>query len=276
MTRILSKHLPGKGETRIVLTVDDVLLRNEWVDDVPTISLDEMKPEEDLAVPNMLEDLNIDATLFVCGRTAELFPDVIKKLSENFEIAAHGYRHENFHLLKEPEKRRRTRLSMELIEKCINKRVFGWRSPGLHIDTSLYKSLEDTHILWCSDIEIPLFFRYTPFTYFGKVELPIAIIDLKLYNKGLSLAKVRQHLLSLLDRGGNVFTIIIHPWVQLRNRERLKVLRDFLETAQSSEKVRLSSGLGVYKQFILRENSAYATTLSAVSGLWKRLSSPKL
>jgi len=136
--------------------------------------------------------------------------------------------------------------------------------------------LEDTHILWCSDIEIPLFLRYTPFTYYGKVELPIAIIDLKLFNKGLSMAKVRQHLLSLLDRGGNVFTIIIHPWVQLRKRERLEVLRDFLEVAQSKERVRFCTGLDVYKQFILRGNSTYTTALSAVSDLWKRVSSPKL
>jgi len=274
VTLILSELQPVEPlGTRVALTVDDVFLRNEWTDGIPTVGSSKIKPEGDLDLLGILEDMHVNATLFVCGIIAELFPDRLKEVAKrDFEIAAHGYRHENFQLLEQSEQRRRIELSLQLLEDCTGKRILGWRAPGLHANASTYKALEDTHVLYCSNIELPLFVRHVPFMYRGKVELPITVVDLRLYQSGFSPAKVRQKLLSTLHQQHETITLVVHPWVQLQNAERLRVLKDFLEAALSMEGVEFSNGFDVCRRFLSHGPSLYGMTLSAISNLWKRMS----
>src|SRR3989344_7460269 len=44
---------------------------------------------------DILEEKKISATLNVCGRVVETFPDLFKKFSENHELSSHTYNHEN-------------------------------------------------------------------------------------------------------------------------------------------------------------------------------------
>jgi peptidoglycan/xylan/chitin deacetylase (PgdA/CDA1 family) len=262
-----------RPETQILLTVDDVFLRKEWTDGIETISSNKIRPEEDLQVLDMLELMDTNATLFVCGIVAKLFPERLKELARrDFEIAAHGYRHENFRMLTEHEQERRIELSQRLLESCTDRKVRGWRSPGLHASTTLYRRMKKGHIKWCSNIEIPLFFKHVPFQYYGMVELPIAIIDLKMYESSFSPAKVRQKLLESLNQHHSILTLVIHPWAQLRKPERLQTFRDFLEEACSTEGVTFRNGSYVYEQFVSHGISAYGSALSTVLGLWKRVS----
>lgn len=264
-----SKH----PQTQLVLTVDDIFLRNEWVSNVPVLSSKEIRPEEDLRVLEVFEDLHVDATVFVSGIIAELFPEMLHDLAKKgFEIAAHGYRHENFLLLEESERMERLRKAVDLLEKHINGKVVGWRSPGLHADPSLYRLLGKTNVLWCSDIELPLRLKHTPFMYYEKVEIPIASVDLNLYRNGFSPERVKRKWLSCLDQRGGLLTLVIHPWVQLCKEERLRKLKGFLELAQSKEDVTICTGFDVYKQFMSDRRSVYGSALSVVSSLWKRFS----
>ncbi len=258
-------------KTKVVLTFDDVFLRSEWVDDVPTISKEKLKPEEDLRIIEILEQPGIKATFFVSGVAAELFPNLLSRLScKGFEIAAHGNRHENFALLDESQVRLRVEESLRLVEKCVGERVLGWRSPGLHVSTNLYRALKNTHIQWCSDIELPPRVVHVPFVYRGKVEVPIASIDLKLYGSGFSPKKVCRSWLSSLDKKNGIFSVVIHPWFQLLDEKRVQSLRTFLEIASSREDVTFCIGSDVFKEYVRQGPSIYGATLSTVSSVWKR------
>lgn len=272
MTQILFESKSDRPKT-LVLTVDDVFLRNEWTDGIEAISSNKIRPEEDSDVLDMLELMDTNATLFVCGIVAELFPDRLKELARRkFEIAAHGYRHENFRMLTKLEQERRIELSKRLLESCISKKVLGWRSPGLHASITSYRMMKNSNIRWCSNVEVPLFFKHVPFQYYGVVELPIAIIDLKLYGASFSPAKVYQKLLASLNQHHGIFTLVIHPWAQLVKPERLQALRDFLEEARSREEVTFRNGSYVYEQFVSEGASVYGSALSTVLSLWKRIS----
>ena len=272
MIQILFESKTDNPETQVVLTVDDVFLRNEWTDGIETISSDKIRPEEDSCVLDMLELTDTNATLFVCGIIAELFPEKLKALARKFEIASHGYRHEDFRLLAEPERKVRIELSKRLLESCISKKVVGWRSPGLQTGIALYRMIENSNIRWCSNVEVPLFFKHVPFQYHGVVELPIAMIDLKLYEASSSPAKVYQKLLARLNQHHGILTLVIHPWAQLLKRERLQALTNFLEEARSKEGVTFRNGSYVCEQFVSAGASVYGSALSAVLGLWKRIS----
>jgi len=263
----------SKPQTLIFLSVDDFLLRNEWAGDVPAVSSKEIKPEQDFRILDLFEDFDVRATFFIPAIIAELFPDRVRDVANRgFEVAAHGYRHENLTFLEEADRRQVITRSVKMLEKCINKNVLGWRSPGLHIDDSLYRVLKETHVEWCSNIELPLSLKHVPFMFKGKTELPISSIDLKLYGSGLSPARVCDRWLASLRKGHAVFTLVLHPWVQLNELERLNGLRLFLEKAVTMEKVRFCSGSEIYDCFVLRGSSVYGTVLSSVSNLWKRFS----
>jgi len=271
--RTLSEANTDPPETQIVLTVDDIFLRNEWTDGVETVSSSKVRPEEDFRVLDILDQMGTDATLFVCGIVAELFPERLKELARRkFEIAAHGYRHENFLMLSEAEQKRRIELAKRLLEGCTDKKVLGWRSPGLQTSTALYRMMENAGIRWCSNVEVPLFFNNVPFHYYGMVELPISIIDLKLYENNISPAKVLQKLLANLNRHHIILNLAIHPWSQLLKPERLQALRHFLEEAQAMEGVSFRNGSYIYQQFVSGGHSAYGSLLSTALGLWKRIS----
>jgi peptidoglycan/xylan/chitin deacetylase (PgdA/CDA1 family) len=271
--QILFEAKSSSLETQVVVTIDDVFLRNEWTDGIETVSSNKIKPEEDFQVLDILELMNTDATLFVCGIVAELFPERLKELARRkFEIAAHGYRHENFLMLSEAEQKRRMELAKRLLEGCIDKKVLGWRSPGLQTSAALYRMMENAGIRWCSNVEVPLFFNNVPFQYYGMVELPISIIDLKLYESNISPAKVLQKLLANLNRHHIILNLVIHPWSQLRKPERLQALRHFLEEAHAMEGVSFRNGSYIYQQFVSGGPSIYGSLLSTALGLWKRIS----
>jgi peptidoglycan/xylan/chitin deacetylase (PgdA/CDA1 family) len=263
----------SRPQTLVFLSVDDFLLRNEWAGNVPVVSSKDVKPEEDFRILDLFEDLDISATLFIPGKVAELFPNKLQEVADKgFEIAAHGYLHENLSLLKYIERKQRILRSVDLLEKCVKKEVLGWRSPGLHIDDNLYKILENTHVQWCSNIELPLRFKHVPFMYKGKMELPITSIDLKLYESGFSPENVCHKWLSILERNNEIVTIVIHPWVQLKSDRRMSSLKQFLEAAASRENLRICSGSDIYRQYALQERSIYGSALSAIARLWKRFS----
>jgi peptidoglycan/xylan/chitin deacetylase (PgdA/CDA1 family) len=263
----------SRPQTLVFLSVDDFLLRNEWAGDVPVVFSKDIKPEEDFRVLDLFEDLDISATVFIPGKVAELFPKKLQEVAEKgFEVAAHGYLHENLSLLEEVERKQRILRSVDLLEKCVRKEVLGWRSPGLHIDDSLYKILENTHVQWCSNIELPLRFKHVPFMYKGKMELPIASIDLKLYESGFSPEKVRDKWSSILERNSRIVAIVIHPWVQLKSDERMNSLKQFLEAATSKENVKICAGSDIYEQYALQKRSIYGSALSVITRLWKRFS----
>ena len=259
--------------TQVLLSVDDFFLRNEWAGDVPVVSTEEIKPEQDLRVLDMFENFEVHATFFIPGIIADLFPEAVHSVTNRgFEVAAHGFRHENLSSLRENARRQLILKSVGVLEKCANKNVLGWRSPGLHIDNGLFRALKDTHIEWCSNVELPSGLRHVPFVFRGKTELPISSVDLKAFRGDISPDRICRKWLASLQKGNAIFTLVLHPWFQLSKPERFSSLKLFLEKAVTLENVKFSSGSEIYERFVSQGGSVYGNILSVASNLWKHFS----
>nr|HID58728.1 polysaccharide deacetylase [Desulfobacterales bacterium] len=85
-----------------------------------------------------LEAHNIKATFFTPGFTADLYPDLIKRIaSEGHELANHGYFHENPTDFMEDRRRERDvlRRGNDTLERYCGVRPVGYRSPGWDLNT---------------------------------------------------------------------------------------------------------------------------------------------
>ena len=84
-------------------------------------------------VPRILEMLakqEVRATFFVPGYTAELYPDSIKRISdEGHEIGVHGYLHEKVSDLDSIQEEAALVKTCNILEKLTGKRPVGYRSP---------------------------------------------------------------------------------------------------------------------------------------------------
>lgn len=79
---------------------------------------------------DMLDEFHIKAAFFVPGRTAKVYPEKIKEVTERgHEISCHGYEYENFSLLSYEEQRIRISKAVDAIEKACGKRPVGFRAP---------------------------------------------------------------------------------------------------------------------------------------------------
>lgn len=71
------------------------------------------------------------ATFFCLGWIAKKFPEVIKKIDScGFEIASHSYRHQLAYEQSPEEFSEDLRLSLDIIEQCIGKKIITYRVPG--------------------------------------------------------------------------------------------------------------------------------------------------
>jgi len=90
----------------------------------------------------ILEKYSIKSTFFVTSYIAQKFPEVIKKLSKDNEIASHGHIHKKYYKINESEKKG-IENSKLLLEKITGKEVIGFRAPMLYTNLKLYKTLNE-------------------------------------------------------------------------------------------------------------------------------------
>lgn len=81
----------------------------------------------------LLEENNIKATFFVVGWIAKRYPDIVKRISENFEIGSHTMTHELVGSLNKKEFYNEVYSSVSLIEDLTSKKVIAFRAPGFSI-----------------------------------------------------------------------------------------------------------------------------------------------
>lgn len=110
------------------------------VEDWSQSTWDRNLPITDRAVRNtrrllrLLREENVQATMFVLGKLAERFPEVVKEIhSDGHEVACHGHGHLEVGL-QSPEKfLDDVRRSKDLLEQIIGKPVKGYRAPDFSI-----------------------------------------------------------------------------------------------------------------------------------------------
>ena len=80
-----------------------------------------------------LEKYNHKATFFVVGALAKQYPDLIRKISEKYEVGSHSMNHGLVYKMEKKEFRTDLLDSIHTIEDIIGKKVRCYRAPGLSI-----------------------------------------------------------------------------------------------------------------------------------------------
>lgn len=133
-----------------VITID--------VEDWPQSTWDRSLPITERAVNNtrrvlrLLREIEVRATMFVLGKLAERFPQVIKEIqADGHEVACHGHGHLEIGRQSPKEFLADVRRSKDLLEQIIGMQVRGYRAPDFSI-------VHDT--LWALDVLAEAGFEY--------------------------------------------------------------------------------------------------------------------
>jgi len=128
------------------------------VEDWPQSTWDRNLPITERSVINthrllqILREARVRATMFVLGKLAESFPDVVRQIHlEGHEVASHGYGH--FEVFKQSRKEFEAdvRRSKDILESIIGVQVKGYRAPDFSITRES---------LWALDVLADAGFRY--------------------------------------------------------------------------------------------------------------------
>ena len=85
-------------------------------------------------VLELLDRADIRATMFVLGKLAEQFPEVVREIhGAGHEVACHGYGHLEVFKQKPEDFRKDIRKSKDLLEQTCGMRVLGYRAPDFSI-----------------------------------------------------------------------------------------------------------------------------------------------
>ena len=89
----------------------------------------------------LMKRLRIPATFFVTGEVAEKYPTVVRSLSDQYEVACHGYHHESLQKL-DPQKISLIKRAKKVIEEVTTREIIGFRAPYLRVSPELFDILK--------------------------------------------------------------------------------------------------------------------------------------
>jgi polysaccharide deacetylase family protein (PEP-CTERM system associated) len=119
------------------------------VEDWPQSTWDRALPITERAAVNtrkllrLLEEAGVRATMFVLGKFAETFPEVVQEIqSRGHEVASHGYGHVEVFKQSRKEFADDVRRSKDLLEHIIGEPVQGYRAPDFSITQDTLWALE--------------------------------------------------------------------------------------------------------------------------------------
>ena len=128
------------------------------VEDWPQSTLDRDLPITERAAVNtrrilsLLREAGVCATMFVLGKFAESFPNVVREIqAEGHEIACHGYGHVEIFKQSRQEFAKDVRRSKDLLEQILGESIRGYRAPDFSIVH---------HTLWALEVLAEEGFEY--------------------------------------------------------------------------------------------------------------------
>jgi polysaccharide deacetylase family protein (PEP-CTERM system associated) len=99
--------------------------------------------ENTLRLLDLLAEEHARVTMFVLGKFAEVFPDVVRRIRDHgHEVASHGYGHVEIFRQGRDEFARDVRRARDLLEDILGVRVKGYRAPDFSIVRSTLWALE--------------------------------------------------------------------------------------------------------------------------------------
>ena len=141
----------------------------------------------------LLEENNIKATYFVVGWIAKRYPDIVKRISENFEIGSHTMTHKLVGSLNKDEFYNEVYSSVSLIEDLTSKKIRAFRAPGFSIGKNELWAFE---VL--SDLGIEIDSSFLPYNFgFNISKTSPCIIE---YN-GIKIKEFPINYKSVLSKG---------------------------------------------------------------------------
>jgi hypothetical protein len=100
-----------------------------------------------------LKSLDIPATLFCKGRSAEVWPDAVSAfVKSGNDIAGHGYLQDQTLFSMSADRERETiKKTLDILEKTTGKRPAGWVTPIYGWSENTIDYLAEAKLAWCSD-----------------------------------------------------------------------------------------------------------------------------
>ncbi len=183
------------------------------------------------AMPRILDlhdHLHIPASFFIPGYVAEKRPDLVEEVAaRGYEIAHHGYCHENVFLLEEDQQRTVFQKGADILKAITGKYPVGWSAPGWGVKESTLKILLEMGMLYDSSLmEYDLPYRVS-YGDQSLIELPISMIldDYEIFGGWLfpngggvnapaeNGYKIWKEEFDGMRRFGGLFTTTFHPEV---------------------------------------------------------------
>jgi peptidoglycan/xylan/chitin deacetylase (PgdA/CDA1 family) len=210
---------------------------------------------------DLLAEYEIRATFFVPAWVVERNEDLIKRIAdEGHEIGHHGYRHE-WPDMSDPSKEEEILVKgIEIIEKTIGERPYGYRSPAGEYTTSTLSLLKKHDFVYSSTMMDDIF----PYKHqindkaSELVELPVhwSIDDAPYFIYSLRPPISRMTITprdfleifegALLDyyQWGGCFTTFLHPQV-IGRPGRFQVLKEFIQFVKGLPHVWVARGVDI-------------------------------
>ena len=116
----------------ILLTFDieEFDLPLEFKEKIPEKDQFEISKNGTEKIIGLLNKNNVKATFFVSAKFAKQYPELIKTISEYYEVGLHCFEHkDDYSKMNEEELYERIKNGKEIVEDIINKKVLGFRAP---------------------------------------------------------------------------------------------------------------------------------------------------
>lgn len=101
----------------------------------------------------LLDKLNVKATFFVCGTTAEKYPDAVKAAAKaGHEIAGMSYSFDRIRTAHPDRERTMVRKTVKVLDDISGTRIRGWRCPDYRVSPQTLDILSSEGFAWDSSL----------------------------------------------------------------------------------------------------------------------------
>ena len=201
----------------------------------------------------VLDKLNVNATFFVCGTTAEKYPDAVKAAAKaGHEIAGMSYQFDRIRTAHPDRERSMVKKTVKVLQDIGGVTIKGWRCPDYRVSPQTLDILSSEGFVWDSSLlndDLPCLFDCEG----GKlIELPFTTSTADKTYVGYpypmrggpdGLANVWQSEFDALyresERATRFMILSIQTWATGRPAN-LRVLRQFIERVTARNDVQLA------------------------------------
>jgi peptidoglycan-N-acetylglucosamine deacetylase len=231
-------------------------------------------------VPRLLDMLKVkgvQATFFVPGYTAELYPDLIKRIQdEGHEIGAHGYLHEPLSSLDPIQEEAALVKTCAILEQITGRKPSGFRAPLWDVNSGSLDILQQQGLLYDSSlmdddkpytiptsegelVELPVHWTNDDWEQFAFLyDPPMGSGVIETCEKAFQLWKEE---FDGMYRYGSTFILTMHPEI-IGRPARVMLLERLIDYIQSHEGVWLTTCEAIARHHL----ASQAVALEQVGG----------